>query len=117
LPKFLARAVRLILSAAALLLSVSEATEVAAAGNPRLLEFLQDGTTTRAEVELRLGRPSLSLEQGKILAYRIGGYSGGRNYYVVKKDPERKWQRVHYSLVLVFDANQLLQRHNMVNVQ
>ena len=111
-----ARAARLVLSVAALLLTGCEATEVAAAGNPKMFEFLQDGITTRAEVDLKLGRPSLSLGQGKILTYRVGGYSN-RNYYLVKQETEPKWQRVHYSLVLVFDENQLLQKHSMVDVQ
>ena len=111
-----ARTARLILSVAALLLTGFEATEVTAAGNPNMFEFLQDGITTRAEVDLKLGRPSLSLGQGKILTYRVGGYSN-RNYYLVKQNPERKWQRVQYSLVLVFDENQLLQKHSMVDVQ
>ncbi len=81
-----------------------------------LLEFLQDGVTTREDVTLKLGQPSVSLEQGAIMTYRIVEQSD-HSYYVVAREPELTWMDVSYSLVLVFDANQVLSQHSMVPVQ
>ena len=81
-----------------------------------LLEFLQDGATTQQDVTLKLGQPSVSLEQGAIMTYRIVEQSD-HSYYVVAREPELTWMDVSYSLVLVFDAGQILSQHSMVPVQ
>ena len=81
-----------------------------------LLKFLQVGQTTRQEVLLKLGQPSASFEQERILTYRIGE-DAKQGYYLIIPNAKMQWQGVHYSLVLVFDSSGVLQRHNLVAVQ
>jgi hypothetical protein len=81
-----------------------------------LLKFLQIGQTTREEAVLKLGQPSASFEQEKILTYRLGEDSK-QGYYLMIPDARREWQGVHYSLVLVFDSGGVLQRQSLVAVQ
>ena len=84
-------------------------------GDPQLLEFLRDGATTREEVLLKLGQPSATLESEKVLTYRIGGEA--RQGYVVEIPLQGSWQGVTHSLVLIFDANGMLQKHSLVSVR
>jgi hypothetical protein len=81
-----------------------------------LLKFLQIGQTTRQQVLLKLGQPSASFEQEKILTYRLGE-DPKQGYYLISPKAALPWQAVHYSLVLVFDANGLLERQSLVTVQ
>jgi hypothetical protein len=85
-----------------------------------LLAFLEAGRTTREEVLLKLGQPSGSFEQDRILTYRIGQY-GEQGYYVtspkvVLPAQGNSWQNVHFSLVIVFDEQGRLQKHQLVRV-
>jgi len=83
--------------------------------SPDLLAFLQIGKTTREEVLLKLGQSSASFEHERILTYRIGeDPSQGR--YVITPRAMMPWQKVHYSLVLVFDEDGRLQKQNLVKV-
>lgn len=86
------------------------------AGNPRgepdLLGFLQDGSTRREDVYLRLGEPSAQYESGRILAFRLAKDEGG--LYPVTTP---YWPSESYSLILVFDAQGLLSRHALVQVR
>ncbi len=82
--------------------------------DPQLLDFIQDGTTTRDEILLNLGQPSAVFQDEAILTYRIGEDKRG---YFIEVPSVSDWQFVRYSLVLVFDAKGTLQRHNLVSVR
>jgi hypothetical protein len=83
--------------------------------NPRLLDFLQDGTTSKETVLLQLGQPSAQFESGRILTYRIG-LEKDRGYFL-RETGATNWLDLKFSLVLVFDGRDLLQRHAMVEVR
>jgi len=83
-------------------------------GNPALLDFINDGETSRAKVILSLGQPSAAFEDECILTYRIGG-SRETGYFV--RDAPGTWYETSFSLVLVFDADGALQSHSMVKVR
>ena len=95
---------------ASALVSAVMGCSVPPVGQRDLLAFLQPGTTTRAEVLLKLGPPDASYEQERILTYRLsedeGGYRFPKSY-----DPEK------YSLVLVFDAKSVLVKRTLVKVR
>lgn len=80
-----------------------------------LLSFLHEGSTKREEVLLKLGQPSASFEQERIFTYRIGE-DPKQGQYVITPKAMMPWQRVHYSLVLIFDEGGTLTRHNLVTV-
>jgi hypothetical protein len=92
------------------------AAPVIPGASPDLLKFLQDGASTREQIMLRLGQPSATYEQEKILTYRVGE-NKAQGYYLVTPNQLRQWEDVRYSLVLVFDAGGLLQKHSLVAVQ
>ena len=64
---------------------------------------------------LKLGQPSASFEQDRILTYRVGEDSK-QGYYLISPNPLRPWEQVHYSLVLVFDARGVLEKQSRVLV-
>jgi len=83
------------------------------------LSFLRNGETTKAEVLSRLGRKYAQFDGGRLLAYRLDG-----KYQVVARDftnyhsrGHLEWGNGKYSLVLVFDENEMLQRHSLVRVR
>lgn len=82
-------------------------------GDTALLEFITIGETTRTQVLLRLGKPSASFEDERILTYRIGGNSTG-GYFV--RDAAGTWYETNYSLVLVFDSGGVLETQSLVRV-
>jgi hypothetical protein len=84
--------------------------------SPDLLSLLRPGTTTRQEVLLTLGQPSASFEQERILTYRVGR-DPEQGYYIVAASLLQPWQRVRYSMVLVFDARGVLERYSLVPLQ
>ncbi|MFM1767992.1 MAG: hypothetical protein RJA22_521 [Verrucomicrobiota bacterium] len=85
-----------------------------------LLDFLRVGQTTREEVILRLGQPSGTYEQERILTYRIG-QAGDEGYYLVSPravGPEgAPFHAERFSLVMVFDAQGRLEKHQLVRVR
>jgi len=81
-----------------------------------LLRFLETGRTTREEVMLKLGQPSASFEQEKILTYRIG-QDDKQGFYIVTAKALQPWQAVRFSLVLVFNSDGVLQKQSLVRVQ
>jgi hypothetical protein len=83
---------------------------------PDLLDFLQIGRTTRAEVLVKLGEPSGNFPQENILTYRIGGDSR-KGYFVAWKNETMPWAMARYSLVLEFTANNVLVQTNLVQVK
>ena len=76
------------------------------------LEFLKDGQATRDEILLQLGAPSKEFEAGRIWAYRLD-----RKYRVVESRPGLGWKRARFSLILVFDADKILEKHNLIRVR
>ena len=92
------------------------ATHRVSEGDPQLLEFLMDGTTTREEIVLKLGAPSATFEQERILTYRLGG-DEKQGYIIRTPPPNGVWVAVHYSLVLVLDGAGTLKKHSLVPVQ
>jgi hypothetical protein len=88
------------------------ATHAISGADPRLLEFLHDGATTRDEIILKFGSPSASFEQERILTYRLRG-DDKQGYFVWKCGT---WEDVRYSLVLVFDEAGMLKKHSLVRV-
>jgi hypothetical protein len=90
-------------------------------GNADLLDFLADGTTTKAEVLTTLGQPSGRFENDKILTYRLGFEPNNKGYYVVEREADPRtgwptWMRAKYSLVLCFDDAGVLRKHSLVEV-
>ncbi len=83
------------------------------AGRKDLLEFLHDGSTTRAQVELALGEPNAQFENSRVLAYRLKKGAAG---YVLLRQRDG-WTSVQYDLMLLFDAAGVLQRHSLVEVR
>jgi hypothetical protein len=82
-------------------------------GKQNLLDFLQDGTTTREEVMLHLAEPSATFEGGRILTYRLDRDEGG---YTLMGTKSARWSG-KFSLVLAFDEKGVLRRHALVRVQ
>jgi hypothetical protein len=83
-------------------------------GDPTLLDFLNDGQTTRTEVILNLGQPSATFENERIQTYRIGG-DGESGYFV--RGASGTWYETNFSLVLVYDADGTLQSHSLVKIR
>lgn len=81
-----------------------------------LLNFLQIGRTTRAEVLVKLGEPSSRFLQENILTYRVGG-DAKDGYFVVWKNETVPWAMARYSLVLEFGTNNVLAQTNLVQVR
>jgi hypothetical protein len=110
--------VRALVACAALALAAC-ATPSGPTGDRSLLAFLQDGSTTRAEVALRLGEPSAQLESDRLLCYRIGGDAENGYTIVLPRHVSSIADEgsVKYSLVLDFDENGVLQRHALVPVR
>jgi hypothetical protein len=86
-----------------------------------LLAFLRDGETTRSDVLLRLGEPSGSFAEERILTYRIGG-DDERGRWVQGRallagGPPVGASRAQASLVLVFGEGGVLERHGLVPVE
>lgn len=81
--------------------------------------FLEDGRTTREESLLRLGTPSVQLEQARILSYTYVSREGafylrvGRVAWPSAVAPAYRAQAV-VNLVLVFDGAGVLRRHSLV---
>lgn len=91
-----------------------------------LLDFLEDGKTSREMVIRRLGGPARTFEGGRILTYRMAERKTGQ-YYPRKLDFVRdevgkpsstrpNWDGTTFSLVLIFDERNVLQKHSLVQV-
>jgi len=82
-------------------------------GNKQLLDFLQDGKTSREEVILHLAEPSATFEGGRIVTYRLDEDTGG---YTIQGAKGHGWSG-KFSLVLSFDEHGVLRRHSLVRVK
>jgi len=81
---------------------------------PHLLSFLQDGRTSREEIISHLGSPNRTMQNERIVFYRLGHDSGG---YFVGDLSSQQWTGMRYSLVLIFDDTGVLKEHSMVKVR
>jgi hypothetical protein len=104
-----------ILLLVALLMSCATTKMNGMDGSRTLLNFLEDGMTTREEVILKLGQPSRTYEAERILTYRIGNNDTG--YFLPDPLKRADWAGTSHSLVLVFDENSVLQKHSLVSVR
>lgn len=84
-------------------------------GQPDLLDFLEDGVTTRDEVVKRLGVPLHCLDEGKACTYRLGHDEAGQ--FVARGNEVTGWRGLDGSVVVVYDAHGVLQRHAFVPVR
>lgn len=86
-----------------------------------LLDFVQDGVTTREEVVLKLGIPSAQIEGEKILMYQLKADKDGKWHLVAPRwsatSGLRTWSDGTMSLVLVFGENGVLRKHSLVTAQ
>lgn len=81
-------------------------------------EILQYGKTSKQMVMLKLGQPSGTFEGERILTYRIGKDETG--YFMLDRQtgvPRYGWSETKFSLVLIFDEHNVLQKHSMVPVR
>ena len=90
-------------------------TTVKLPADPHLLDFLRDGQSTKEAVVLHLGQPSAVLESGRILTYRVG-QEKDRGYFL-REAAATNWFELKFSVVLVFDQSDVLQRHSLVEVR
>ena len=81
-------------------------------GQAGVLDFLQDGKTTKQEIARHLGTPGATYEDERILTYRLGHDNGGYYLLVDKTD----WTGVCSNLVLALGDNGVLRRHSLVQV-
>lgn len=86
------------------------------AARPDLLTFLEPGRTHREDVLLKLGQPSAAFEQERIITYRIGE-TARHDQFIVTPGTVYRWQKVRYSLVLVFDGGGILRKQALVCVE
>ena len=91
------------------------ATTVTLPADPHLLDFLRDGQSTIEAVVLKLGQPSAVLASGHVLTYRLG-QEKDRGYFL-REAAATNWFELKFSLVLVFDESEVLQRHSLVEVR
>ena len=82
--------------------------------DPHLLNFLREGQTKREDIALRFGPPSRTLEQERVLFYRLGQNQKG---YFIREARYENWAEVRHSLVLVLDEQGVLQKHSLVPVR
>jgi hypothetical protein len=83
-----------------------------------LLDFLEDGKTTKEMAFEKLGQPSGTYENGRILTYRIGNEEG-KGYYIegAGSSGQMLFKKSKHSLVLIFNDNGILERHSLVSVR
>lgn len=96
-----------------LVLSAGCATPQRAA-DEALLDFLENGKITKEIVLLKLGQPSAKYEKEHIITYRIG-HEKGRGYFLQAR--YIGWYETKFSLVLIFDNENVLRKHSLVEVR
>jgi len=85
-------------------------------GKQDLLVFLDHEPVTEEDVLAHLGAASASFERDRVLSYRLHRDKSG--YLIQAMGPHDScWAGVNYDLVMVFDANWIMQRHNLVAIR
>ena len=98
--------------------------------NRTWLKFVQDNSTTRQQVVAAFGEPTASFEKGRIVTYRLIGPLAPQTddvfFTPLEKIPptvahspepldEVSWSaRLEWSLVLVYDGQQVVRRHSVI---
>ena len=87
----------------------------------RHLSFIRDGATSREQALLQLGIPTGTFEGERIMTWRLV-YNGEEILPLAARhateDPRYTvWLGPAYNLVLVFDAQNLVQRHSFIEVR
>ncbi len=86
------------------------------------LPYLEAGKTTKEHVLLRLGVPSATFENERILTYRMM-LNQKEGLVVIWRELDVKqpwlsqWVKANYSLVLIFDDQQILKLHSLLRVR
>jgi hypothetical protein len=96
-----------------LLVALVSACATTPLGRADLLDFIEDGKTSREQTYLSLGEPTSLYEEGRILCFRLGQDGGG--YFVVGKG--WGWAGIKTSLIMAFDDEGVLSRHSLVQVK
>ena len=101
-----------------LILGCATSSPVGPVPDKGLLDFLEDGRTTKQMVFEKLGQPSRTYENGRILTYRIGNEEG-KGYYIegAGASGQSSFKKSNRSLVLIFNDKGILVRHSLVNVR
>ena len=87
------------------------------------LSFLQDGTTTREDVLLRLGTPTGQFEGDRILTFRLAisraleVRPASRVALTYRHDDQGVWNGTTHELVVVFDGKNVVQKHRLIQIQ
>jgi hypothetical protein len=78
-----------------------------------LLAPLQSGITTRQELAKEWGPPSASLQEGRIVFYRLEGNAHSLRF----SEETGNWMRSRHSVVLIFSSNGLLKKSFLVRIR
>jgi hypothetical protein len=86
------------------------------------LAHLEHGKTTKEAILLEYGLPSAQFEGERILTYRLMLHAQEGLVVVGRElssfDPRLiQWAKAEYSLVLVFDGQNILRRHSLLRVR
>ena len=91
------------------------ATTPCVEGDKVLLDFIENGKTTKEMVRLKLGYRYRIYQGGKIITYQIAGNKG--DGYCVVDTRVLGLSETDYSLVLVFDNENVLRKHSLVKIR
>ena len=83
-------------------------------GRADLLDFLEDGRISRDAVYLKLGAPAREFDQGRIVSWYLARDESG---YIVLAPAARLPFGARYELVVVFGADDVVQRHSVVEIR
>ena len=81
-----------------------------------IIAFLEEGVTTKEEAILKLGFPSGQFDGERILTYRLS-YSKEHQWHTREKVIPYDWRFVKYSLVLVFNDDNILKAHSLIPIE
>src|SRR4051794_40217418 len=86
------------------------------------LKYVQDGQISREQLVLKLGVPANQIEGDRILTYRIAYNPDTREIRPIapsflRADPTLAQWFADFSLVLVFNASGMLERHSLVRAR
>ena len=87
------------------------------------LAFLVDGKTSREDILLRIGTPSGQFESDRVLTFRLAIsrklqlMPASRVAINYQHDDEGVWIGSTHDLVIVFDENNIAQKHSLILVR
>lgn len=82
----------------------------------QVLPWLEDGDTTRDEVEAVFGKPGYECSRERITAYRLSLDGSGR-LIPVPREGQFGWTGAQFNLVLAFDADRVLEEHVLIQLK